>query len=165
MSKVFYNINNSTILHIDLVIEHPRSIWISNSPLQPNVFYCPYKCIFICKLWTSKTNKLNTGSHLIQAFLNAFLDHHLYINQNRKSNPDLNVDGEEFEGWEWHKPQEQNKIPLVPMGVLAPGSAHARPSARPPIITSRNFPANMSADLPSNISPNPSEVISEVSEP
>ena len=50
------------------------------------------------------------------------------------------------------------------MGVLAPGSAHARPSARPPIDTSGNFPAHMSAESPSNISPNPSEVISEVSE-
>ena len=31
------------------------------------------------------------------------------------------------------------------MGVLAPGSAHARPSARPPIDTSGNFPAHVSA--------------------
>ena len=29
------------------------------------------------------------------------------------------------------------------MGVLAPGSAHARPSARPPIHTSGNFSAHM----------------------
>ena len=49
--------------------------------------------------------------------------------------------------------------------VLAPGSAHARPSTRPPIDTSGNFPAHMSAESPSNISPNPSEVISKVSEP
>jgi hypothetical protein len=56
-------------------------------------------------------------------------------------------------------------IPLAPMGVLAHGSAHARPSARPPIDTSGNFPVPMSAESPSNISPNPSEVISEVSEP
>ena len=41
------------------------------------------------------------------------------------------------------------------MGVLAPGSAHARPSARLPIDTSGNFPAHMSAESPSNISPNP----------
>ena len=34
--------------------------------------------------------------------------------------------------------------PLVPMGVLAPGSAHARPSAQPPIDTSGNFSAHMS---------------------
>ena len=53
------------------------------------------------------------------------------------------------------------KFPLVPMEVLAPGSAHARPSAQPP-DTSRNFPAHMSAESPSNISPNPSEVISKV---
>jgi hypothetical protein len=32
------------------------------------------------------------------------------------------------------------------MGVLAPGSAHARPSARPPIDTSGNFPAHVSAE-------------------
>ena len=57
------------------------------------------------------------------------------------------------------------RIPLVPMGVHAPGSAHARPFAQPPIDTSGNFPAHMSAESPSNISPNPSDVISEVSEP
>ena len=28
-----------------------------------------------------------------------------------------------------------DKFPLAPMGVLAPGSAHARPSARPAIVT------------------------------
>ena len=33
---------------------------------------------------------------------------------------------------------------LAPMEVLAPGSAHARPSARPPIDTSGNFSAHMS---------------------
>ena len=53
---------------------------------------------------------------------------------------------------------------LAPMGVLAPRSAHARPSAQPPINMSRNFPAPVSAELSSNISPNPSEVISKVSE-
>ena len=31
------------------------------------------------------------------------------------------------------------------MGVLAPGSAHARPSAQPPIDMSGNFPAHVSA--------------------
>ena len=50
------------------------------------------------------------------------------------------------------------------MGVLAPVSAHAGLSAQPPIGTSGIFPARVSAELPSNISPNPSEVISEVSE-
>ncbi len=49
------------------------------------------------------------------------------------------------------------------MGVLAPVSAHAGPSAQPPIGTSGNFPARISAESPSNISPNPSEVISKVS--
>ena len=48
------------------------------------------------------------------------------------------------------------------MGVLAPGSAHARPSARPPIDTSGNFSAHVSAESHSNISPNPSEVKSKV---
>jgi hypothetical protein len=57
------------------------------------------------------------------------------------------------------------KIPLVPIGVLAPGSAHARPSAQPPINTTRNSPVHVSAESPSNISHNPSEVISEVKEP
>ena len=36
------------------------------------------------------------------------------------------------------------KFPLTPMGVLAPGSAHARPSAQPPIDVSGNFPAHVS---------------------
>ena len=31
------------------------------------------------------------------------------------------------------------------MGVLAPGSAHVRPSAQPPIDMSGNFPAHVSA--------------------
>ena len=56
------------------------------------------------------------------------------------------------------------KIPLAPMGVLAPVSAHAGSSAQTPIDTSGNFPARVSAESPSNISHNPSEVISEVSE-
>ena len=47
------------------------------------------------------------------------------------------------------------------MGVLAPWSAHARPSARPPIDVSWNFLAHVSAESPLNISSNPSEVISE----
>ena len=38
----------------------------------------------------------------------------------------------------------KNEIPLAPMGVLAPGSAHTRPSAQPPIDVSGNFPAHMS---------------------
>jgi hypothetical protein len=40
---------------------------------------------------------------------------------------------------------------LAPMGVLASGTAHARPSTQPPIDTSGNFPANLSAESPSNI--------------
>ena len=47
------------------------------------------------------------------------------------------------------------QFPLTPMGVLAPESAHD---------VSGNCPAHVSAESPSNISPNPSEVIS-VSEP
>jgi hypothetical protein len=50
------------------------------------------------------------------------------------------------------------------MGVLATMSADARLSARLHIDMSGNFPAHMSAESPSNISHNPFEVISEVSE-
>ena len=50
------------------------------------------------------------------------------------------------------------------MGVLAPVSAQAGPSAQPALSNSGIFPAYVSAELPSNISPNPSEVISEDSE-
>jgi hypothetical protein len=53
----------------------------------------------------------------------------------------------------------------MPMGVLTPSSAQPRPSARPPINLSLNFSGKVSAEAPSNISPNPSEVICEVSEP
>jgi hypothetical protein len=61
--------------------------------------------------------------------------------------------------------ENNNKNPLAPMGVLAPGSEHARPSARAPIDTSGNSPADMSTESPSNISPNLSKVISKVLEP
>ena len=44
-------------------------------------------------------------------------------------------------------------------------SAHAWLFARPPINTSGNFLPHVSAESPLNISPNLSEVISEVSEP
>ena len=33
------------------------------------------------------------------------------------------------------------QVPLTPMGVLAPGSAHARPTARPPINMSVSYGA------------------------
>ena len=42
-------------------------------------------------------------------------------------------------------------IPLAPMGVLAPVSAHAGHSAQPPIDASGNFSARVSAE---SISPN-----------
>ena len=57
------------------------------------------------------------------------------------------------------------EFPLAPMGVLAPVSAHAGPSAQPPIGTSGNFLPHLSAESPSNISPSPSKVISDVSDP
>ena len=49
------------------------------------------------------------------------------------------------------------KFPLTPMGVLAPGSAHAEPSAQPLIDVRRNFPVCMSAESPSNISLSPEQ--------
>ena len=53
--------------------------------------------------------------------------------------------------WLWRSPlnyeaKANTKFPLAPMGVLAPRSTHARPSAQPPIDTSRNFSAHMSAE-------------------
>ena len=59
------------------------------------------------------------------------------------------------------------EFPLMPMGVLA-HRLHTLDlwlDARPPISMSGNFLVHMSAESPSNISPNPSEVIPEVSEP
>jgi hypothetical protein len=52
--------------------------------------------------------------------------------------------------WEKSNPAERKKeetkrkFPLAPMGALALGSAHARPSAQAPIDTSGNFSAHMS---------------------
>ena len=40
------------------------------------------------------------------------------------------------------------EFPPALMGVLAPGSAHARPSARPLFDTSGNFPEHVSAESP-----------------
>ena len=54
---------------------------------------------------------------------------------------------------------------LAAMGVLAPGSAHTRPSAGSPIDMSENFAADVSAKSPYKISSNHLEVISKVSEP
>ena len=69
----------------------------------------------------------------------------------------------------------KENIPLASLGVLAPGSAHARPSAQPlrsapplspfaqpPINNSEIFLVYVSAESPSNIPTNPSKVISEV---
>ena len=50
------------------------------------------------------------------------------------------------------------KFQLTPMGVLAPGSTHVRPSTLHPTYMSRNFLVHASAESPSNI-------LSEVLEP
>ena len=52
----------------------------------------------------------------------------------------------------------------MPMRVLTPRSAHGRPSAQPPIDMSGNFPAHVSAELPTTISLDFLELISNVSE-
>ena len=51
------------------------------------------------------------------------------------------------------------------MGVIIMGLCTLDPILSPPINLSGNIPAHMSAESPSNISPNPSKVISEVSKP
>jgi hypothetical protein len=50
------------------------------------------------------------------------------------------------------------KFPLAPIGVLASGSVHTRPSAQPNIDISEKISADMTAKSPSNIFPDPSEV-------
>ena len=47
---------------------------------------------------------------------------------------------------------QQIKFPLAAMGVLATGSAHARPSALPPIDTSGNVSVNLSASFSDQLS-------------
>ena len=49
---------------------------------------------------------------------------------------------------------------IAPMGVLAPGSAHARPSARPPIDTSGNFSEHMSGGVGGKLSDSFSDQLS-----
>ena len=63
------------------------------------------------------------------------------------------------------KERKREKISAHADGGPRSPSAHAGLFARPPISMSGNFLAHVSAESPSNISPNPSEVISEVSEP
>ena len=70
-------------------------------------------------------------------------------------------------GWQpflGEKYVEEKEIPLTPMVILAPVTMHAGPSAQPLIDVSRSFLACLSAESPSNISPNFSEVISEAVE-
>ena len=45
-------------------------------------------------------------------------------------------------------PESVAKFPLAAIGVLDPGSVHARPSARPPIDTRGHFKAHMSGGAP-----------------
>ena len=54
---------------------------------------------------------------------------------------------------------KETKFPLTPMGVLSPGSAHARPPAWSPIDMSGNFPGHVSEKSPSNISPKKEAVL------
>ena len=61
--------------------------------------------------------------------------------------------------------KEEEEISAHADGGPCSPSAHAGLFARPPISMSGNFLAHVSAESPSNISPNPSEVKSEVSEP
>ena len=56
-------------------------------------------------------------------------------------------------------------IPLAPMGVLAPGSAHARPSALPPIDTSRKLSGTRVCRVTFKHLPQPLISHIEVSEP
>ena len=71
--------------------------------------------------------------------------------------------GEMFDGYSADTCAE--KFPLTSMRGRAEGLAWADPGARTPIGASGNVSAYMSAKLPSNISPNPTEVITKVSEP
>ena len=50
------------------------------------------------------------------------------------------------------------------INISPTGSAHATLYAWPPIDMKGNFPVHVSPKSPSNISPNPSELISKVSE-
>ena len=58
----------------------------------------------------------------------------------------------ETQYWYWYDTDTRTRFPL---GVLAHGCAHARPSAQPPIDVSGIFLVHMSAELPPNIYPNP----------
>jgi hypothetical protein len=48
----------------------------------------------------------------------------------------------------------ETKNTLAPMGVLAPGSAHDKPSSLPPLTPAEIRSVHMSAKSPSNFTPN-----------
>ena len=80
---------------------------------------------------------MSQSNHLSSEFYN------FYDMEKSKTHPDLFASERESDPVSY---QIQYKFPLTPMGVLAPGSAHARPSAQPPIDVSGNFSAHMSAE-------------------
>ena len=55
----------------------------------------------------------------------------------------LEEEKEEDVGGKVSKRGRKKKFPLAPMGVLAPGSAHARPSAQPPSTLAEIFGARV----------------------
>ena len=113
---------------------------------------------------TGKNRRSSTLLSVISAALSSLLKTILSLESNLSSlhlTPFIYISKWFFTG----QIDQLAKFPLTLMGALAPGSAHARPSGQPPIDVSGNFPAHVSAESPSNVSPNPSEVISEVSEP
>jgi hypothetical protein len=62
---------------------------------------------------------------------------HIYLHESK----DFKLNVADMEIWKNNKEKE---FPLAPMGVLADGSAHSRPSAQPPIDTRGIFSAQVS---------------------
>ena len=81
-------------------------------------------------------NRQETLDEIIKANSEAFkrIDVEILNMKNDKAAADLS---EKYD----KEAENKDKFPLAPMGVLATGSAHARPSAQPPIDTSGNFSA------------------------
>ena len=85
--------------------------------------------------------------HLVRVYELIFLHYSIWDTFNKENVPDRQ--GMIIR----HFRKISNQISVHAHGVLAPGSAHARTSARPSISMSGNFSAHMSAESPSNISP------------
>ena len=93
----------------------------------------PAVTIKVIACWSSSPYQSYPPPHLGTRFWALYQDNKLSL-----WNPRTHSSCEPFEGGSEAVWNTIYKFPITSMGVLAPGSAHARPSARPPMDISRN---------------------------